>query len=48
MKKHSITIAVVAACCLIVLDIMGGMPGAFLISGCILLGAALVAAHSRP
>jgi hypothetical protein len=48
VKRHSITAATIAGVLLVVLDIFNGTPGGFLVSGCILLGAALVAAHSRP
>jgi hypothetical protein len=48
IKRHSISAATVAGVFLVVLDILNGTPGGFLVSGCILLGAALVAAHSRP
>ncbi len=48
IKKYSICAATVAGVLLVLLD-MGTHGGTgFLIGGCILLGAALIAAHSRP
>jgi hypothetical protein len=42
------TLAVVGGALLILLDIVNGTPGAALIGGCILFGAALIASQFKP